>query len=139
MSYEPGDARHTDLEVHRAGPIGDRNVPTLLIHALSPMPEFSTLDEAQDAYVREGEQIADALFSHLPGGVVDQVIAALLLRRASLLRVTFDTEKANTELLKACRQLRAVVDGMGFDPVDAHYQSIMEHADLAIAKAEASS
>jgi hypothetical protein len=37
----------------------------------------------------EGEAICEALYAHLPGGVIDQLLVALLIRKASLFRVTF--------------------------------------------------
>lgn len=52
------------------------------------------LDEDYPAKHREffeeqGKVIADALFGHLPGGTVDQLICEMLQRRASLFRVPF--------------------------------------------------
>jgi hypothetical protein len=43
---------------------------------------------------------------------------------------------AAPDLLSAVKKLRRVVDLGGLDPVDGDYCSILEQADLAIAKAE---
>jgi hypothetical protein len=40
------------------------------------------------------------------------------------------------DLLEALKQLRYAVNALGFDPVDVNLWSILEQADLAIAKAE---
>jgi hypothetical protein len=84
------DERVTELEVHRAAPlVGDVNGPSLVIRAEVPMPAAPTLREQDLVHEREGRQIATALWEHLPGGVVDQILCALLERRASQLRVRF--------------------------------------------------
>jgi hypothetical protein len=88
VSYLPGDDRHTEVVVHRAGAIGDQHVPKLTIVAVDEMPEHATLGSARLDYIHEGQTIADALLDHLSGGVIDQLLARLLERKASLLRVT---------------------------------------------------
>jgi hypothetical protein len=88
IGYQPGDDRHTHITVHRAGNIGDKHVPRLTITAVDEMPDHATLASARIDYQHEGQQIADALLDHLPGGVIDQLLARMLERRASLLRIT---------------------------------------------------
>lgn len=91
MRYGPGDWRDTEVQVHRAGAIGAKHVPTLAIYAHAEVPETLSLDESRALYLEEGRQIAEALFQHLPGGVVDQILIQLLERRASLLRIAVPT------------------------------------------------
>ena len=45
--------------------------------------------KAREVYHEQGQILADALWSALPGGTLDILIARLLERRASLFRVPF--------------------------------------------------
>lgn len=62
-----------------------------LDHGL-PSGEYARLAGAR--FASEGAALAEAIWSSCPGGTVDALIAALLVRRASLLRVTFPQEKS---------------------------------------------
>lgn len=82
--------------VHKAQSLTDRSCETesLTLVAQRPAPaavpgdpEWAT--KARAFYDAEGESIADALFTHLPGGTVDAVLRHMLLKRASLLVVPF--------------------------------------------------
>ena len=78
----------TTLEILRAGDIpGMDPVPDLVLRTTAAPDDRLTFEEAQDRWCEQGQEIAEALYTHLPGGVVDQVLAALMLRRASALRV----------------------------------------------------
>jgi hypothetical protein len=78
----------TEIRVHLASRLlGDEPTPTLIIRAEEEMPEAVNAREHELALEREGRTLATALWDHLPGGVVDQVLCALLERRASKLRV----------------------------------------------------
>lgn len=92
---EPGAARRTtEIALFSAGPIGDRHVPILRIVAQTELTE-QELDDAyksgrlQAAYEHEGRTLAEALWQHLPGGTIDQLLIALLKHRASLLVVPY--------------------------------------------------
>jgi len=81
-----------EITVHKASAIRD-SVPDLVITANAAMPEIVHPSSpgwellARDRYEQEGRLVAEALWQHLPGGTVDQILMALLERRASLLRV----------------------------------------------------
>lgn len=83
------------LELHRAQPTVDgRPVPSLTIRIGAEVPEKGRIDDeavqtAVELFRREGRTLARALWSSLPGGTLDELIAALLRRRASMFRVTF--------------------------------------------------
>jgi hypothetical protein len=86
------ERRVTDVVLHSAQAIGPEPIPVLRVMASTPAPNFKGEgweQTAREFYQREGEQLAEAIFKHLPGGTVDQVIRALLLRRASLFVVPF--------------------------------------------------
>lgn len=76
------------IETYLAQPIGSQKITPLTIVATSPTPTFEDLRSAAAHHRAEGEKIAQAIWEHLPGGTVDQVLRALLERRASLLIVT---------------------------------------------------
>jgi hypothetical protein len=60
-------------------------------HAINieqPMPDFDSMDEARAVYAKEGKEIADALFSSLPGGTLDALLIEMLDRKRSLLVVS---------------------------------------------------
>lgn len=94
MSYEPGDFRDVEVQVHRAGPIGDCHVPTVAIYLhpewLTP-PTDVTLEELAGTFDQEAQQIADALIGSLPGGVLDRLVGRLLTYKASHFIVNHDT------------------------------------------------
>lgn len=72
--------------------VGAGPVPDMVIRAEEPMPAVTTKEwpkEAQYIYMGQGRAVAEALWSHLPGGTIDQILRALLERRASLLAVRF--------------------------------------------------
>lgn len=79
--------------VYKAQPMpGAAPGPDMVIRAEEPMPELATeewLKEAQYIHVGQGRAVAEALWQHLPGGTIDQILRALLERRASLLAVRF--------------------------------------------------
>jgi hypothetical protein len=57
------------------------------------VPGNRSTEQMRALYASEGAALADALWSSLPGGTVDALMAALFARRASLFRVTFDRGK----------------------------------------------
>lgn len=88
----------TVREVHIYRADGPEVEPALIRieHEAPDLPHNIPSGEyAQRAGVRfasEGAALAEAIWSSCPGGTVDALIAALLARRASLLRVTFPQE-----------------------------------------------
>lgn len=66
--------------------------PDASIHIRDEMPSFGSgkewVDNARTLYRSEAKAIADALSNSLPGGTLDQLLAELLRRKASLLIVT---------------------------------------------------
>lgn len=84
----------TDVVLHLAGPIGSSHVPLLRITATVELTD-KELDDAYKSgrlkahYEQQGRALAEAIWNHLPGGTVDQVLIALLQHRASLLVVPY--------------------------------------------------
>ena len=53
----------------------------------APLPHWE--GRMHSYYECEGEQLAQALLAHLPGGLIDGLVAALLKHKASLLAVAY--------------------------------------------------
>lgn len=67
------------------------------IAALDEIPKMLDPGQARVFYNQQGAILADALWSALPGGTLDVVIARLLERRASLFRVPFQDKRENRD------------------------------------------
>lgn len=76
--------------VFKAQAIGDQIIPDLNLSATEPMPSILNARESfyrpalTGVFEREAEKIVDALTASLPGGTIDQVLALLLRRKASI-------------------------------------------------------
>lgn len=81
-----------DVRVHCAQPTGDKTVEPVTIQIATTFPDIEDGNEARLEHQSDADAIADALWQSLPGGTLDELTAALLLRRASLLRVAFPKE-----------------------------------------------
>lgn len=66
----------------------EHEAPQFDIH----MPSSEYARQAGARFASEGAALAEAIWASCPGGTIDALIAALLVRRASLLRVTFPQE-----------------------------------------------
>lgn len=74
--------------VHKAQPtIAAEPVRDVGIYVNKELPSFKTLAEAEAAFARDAEAIADELQGSLPGGTLDRLVAILLMRKASSLIV----------------------------------------------------
>jgi protein required for attachment to host cells len=86
-----------DMKLYIAAPVGDEIVPPLEITADEPFPELSAQDERssshawtvkiRNAHERCAEEIAERLWRSLPGGTWDRLVAKMVERHATLLRV----------------------------------------------------
>jgi hypothetical protein len=85
-----------EIHIHRADGSGvepvviriDGQLPEILYSL--PSPEFK--EQAEALFAEQGAALAEAICSSCPGGTLDALLAALLTRRASLLRVRFPQE-----------------------------------------------
>jgi hypothetical protein len=80
--------------VHKASPTGRVHVPDMVIKTDGVWPDVRDLEDGWEKRIivkheAEGRAIAEAMWRSLSGGTVDQVLLALMERRASLLRVRF--------------------------------------------------
>ena len=67
-------------------------IPRLTIEVHDEFPgcnSSSSLTESRQLHAQQGAALADALFSSLPGGTIDELLAEMMVRRASLFRVPF--------------------------------------------------
>ena len=69
----------------KAQPIGRDAVPSLIIKAEMTIPYLrgEPLATVGERYEAEGRKLEEALLHHLPGGVYDRLLAAMLRRKAS--------------------------------------------------------
>ena len=74
----------------------DGGVPAR-IAALEEIPKVLDTGKACQLYEHQGQVLADALWSALPGGTLDVLLARLMERRASLFRVPFQDQLENRD------------------------------------------
>jgi hypothetical protein len=90
----------TDIHVHVADPTGSKVVPPVIIHIDLPRPRDEGDDWADEARARhraDAVAIADTLWAGLPGGTLDDLVAEMMTRRASLFRVPMLAPRTNGE------------------------------------------
>jgi hypothetical protein len=74
---------------HKAHDIGNINIvdSCTIVIGNPPIPEFKTLDEAEEKYKDDASRIAWALTHSLPGGTLHQLTIQLLEHKTNLLRI----------------------------------------------------
>ena len=81
------------IRVHKAGRLrGETPVEVLTIVCDQEMPEITgdnTVATLRSIFQNDGKALADAMFEHLPGGTIDELLAEMMTRRASMFRVSF--------------------------------------------------
>lgn len=86
------------LRIHHAQPCYDgATTParTIVIDAPFPRDDQESIRDVRRRFVEEGRALAGALCEALPGGTLDQLLAELMARRASLFVVPlFEPAKA---------------------------------------------
>lgn len=82
-----------EIRVHLAQPIREPVEP-VTIQIATTFPDLDDPAAARLEHERDAAAIGDALWQSLPGGTIDQLIAYLLLSRASQLRVRFPKESS---------------------------------------------
>lgn len=60
------------------------------IEVTEVVPELTELSAQSKLYTTQGNALAKLLYETLPGGTMDALISALLKKRASMFRVTFE-------------------------------------------------
>lgn len=80
------------LDLFKAQRLTSRSEPTpdLSLHFTVEMPESPDLKTAAKLHTEQGQALADALFAHLPGGVLDALLCHMMQKRASLFVVRID-------------------------------------------------
>ena len=80
------------VNVFRAqGVLAEDCVEQVTINIHQEMPDVAA-DRSRAYFASEGAALAEAIWAACPGGTIDALIQALLVRRASLLRVPFPQE-----------------------------------------------
>ena len=82
-----GKLMDRQITITRAGSVGSKNPPILVIQAVEQITDNYTLEEIRKLFATEAEALADALITSLPGGTIDALLVELMRRRASLFTV----------------------------------------------------
>jgi hypothetical protein len=73
------------IRIYKAQPItSDKDVESVTIHINAEIPHAESLEDAEDSYQSDADQLADSLFKSLPQGTADRLLIALLKRKTSL-------------------------------------------------------
>lgn len=93
MSDEVTATYRDAVDIYHAQPSYSPPVTPVVIRIEQEIPDFGSAEgyaeRAQATYADQGRLLADALYGSLPGGTLDALLAELLERRASMLRVRF--------------------------------------------------
>lgn len=76
------------VSIYRAQPIANEVAEQVAIEITDEIPS-GDVDSTRKTFEEQGAALAAALWGSLPGGTLDELIANLLQRRASLFRVRF--------------------------------------------------
>jgi hypothetical protein len=80
----------TEIHVHAADATREQAVPPVVIHIDRPQPREQGdgwMNEARARHRHDAKMLANALWAGLPGGTLDELVAEMLARRATLFRV----------------------------------------------------
>lgn len=78
-----------ELTIHKAEPVHpDQGVPSATITIDAQQPTGTTASDAREVFRRDAQALATVLWSTLPGATLDELLGALMARRAVLLRVS---------------------------------------------------
>lgn len=73
----------TQIEIHKAQPIGKHAAPNVVISIDTTVPSQDTLEEAGEVYFKDAWLLGNALEESLPGGTFDRLVVYLLQRKVS--------------------------------------------------------
>lgn len=76
------------VRAFKAQPVGDdKPAASVTIVIDAGLPKFKSVEKARKTFREDAARIVDTLYATLPGGTLDQVLLALLERKASRYRV----------------------------------------------------
>ena len=79
------------VDIWRAQPVGEHHAIPVTIRIHAEMPDLEA-NLSRATFADDANVLADAIYTACTGGTVDALLAELLTRRASLLRVLFRDE-----------------------------------------------
>lgn len=74
----------------RAGSVGSKIPPKLVIEVDTQIHEAPSLSEARRLHCEQGKALADAMLESIPGGTMDALLVELMKRKASLLSIPME-------------------------------------------------
>lgn len=80
---------HNYIEISKAQSTGTQEIPNLTIDIDCEIGDAGSLEAARLTYEHQGKQLELALYNSLPGGTYDQLLVAMMERKASLFKVSF--------------------------------------------------
>jgi len=81
------------INILRASSIGTHEPLSVIINVTEQIQDAGTLQQHRELFKDQAKGLADALFGSLPGGTMDELIAELMRRRASLFVVPLIVEE----------------------------------------------
>lgn len=84
------------LNICKAFSVDGEPIPNLEIHFKEPSKlevSSNSLQEWMELFEKEAKALAEALLKTLPGGIIDRLLAELLIRRGSLLAIPLFQER----------------------------------------------
>lgn len=76
-----------DISICKAQGFREKPIESVTISFVDEVPNCKTLQDAHDIYDADGKALCEILFSVLPGGTVDRLMAAMLLKKATSFKV----------------------------------------------------
>lgn len=116
------------LAIHHAQPIGTQAIVPTTIVIGSAFPDNLSMEDGRALHARQALELAEALDATLPGGTLDRVVAEMVARHASLLRVPHARPKPTEAELIALLRWINTRGGLGID--------VHEHITAALLAAE---
>ena len=82
-----------EIRTYKASPVGEAEVPGLVITFDQEVPEFRLLDDAGIAYYTAAKEIVTAMGKNIPGGLFDAILVEMMREKVTLSRVPHFTEE----------------------------------------------
>jgi hypothetical protein len=84
------------VHLNKASPISDEPIPNLRIEATGIVTETEgeNLDVVRAFYITQARDVVEAMFSTLPGGLIDAILVEFMRRKVSVLAVPYETGEA---------------------------------------------
>lgn len=83
-----------NIKTCKASPVGDREVPSLIVEFSLEVPESDNLKAIGNFYRNTAKDIVNAMGKSIPGGLFDAILVEMMRAKVSLFRVPHFDEKS---------------------------------------------